>query len=64
MKPKTDIDYVIMYSELLKENSDLFEQQRIFLNAQIDSSKVLFSNFGRKKFKKKAREYLKKRGIL
>jgi len=63
--PKTDLDYVELYAEELKQKKDLFNQQRQFINNQIKASQSLFSNmFGKKNFKKNARQFLKERGII
>jgi len=64
--PKTDLDYVEFYSNEIKENNILFEQQKKLINAQIKASKELFlRTFGKGKlFKKNARDYLRQRGII
>ena len=63
--PKTDEDYIILYSENLKENPKLFEQQKSMINSQLRSSQSFFNNlFGKKGFKEKARKYLRQRKLL
>ncbi len=60
IKPKTNLNYVEIYSQKLKENSKLFSQQKSLINSQIKSSKSLFKHFGKgEKFKQNARQYLK-----
>jgi len=64
--PIKDLDYVELYAEELRENNSLFEQQRELVNAQIVSSISVFKErFGEgDDFKKAAREYLKKIGLI
>ena len=63
--PKTDEDYVEIYAGNLKNNSELFNQQKLLINSQIKSSKSFFINlFGVKDFELKARKYLKERGLI
>jgi hypothetical protein len=65
MKILTKLDYVEIYSENLKNNNLIFEQQKMLINSQIKGSSILMQNmFGKKNFKLKAREYLKKIGLL
>ena len=64
MKLKTDLDYVIFYSEQLKKNALFFEQQKKFLESQIKASKSIFANWKGEDFKKKARAYLNSRGLI
>ncbi|HIG95233.1 MAG TPA: hypothetical protein HA283_02335 [Nanoarchaeota archaeon] len=62
---KTDLDYVEFYAKKLLENNNFFVDQKKLINSQLKSSKTLFSRmFGKKKFKKEARIYLKKRNII
>jgi len=59
-KPKTNLNYVELYSKELKENPKLFSQQKMLINSQIKASNSLFKNFGKgEKFKQNARKYLK-----
>ena len=54
--PKTDLDFVEFYAEELKNNNDLFSQQKVIIDSQIKASLSLFSNmFGTKNFKKKSK---------
>jgi hypothetical protein len=63
--PKTDLDYVELYAENLKENPKLFEQHKMLIDSQIRASKSLFSNFGKgQEFKLNARKYLRGVGLL
>jgi len=65
MKPKTDLDYVRLYSEKLKNDNSLFKQQKILIESQLKGSQSLFRNmFSEKDFKKEARKYLRKRYLL
>ena len=64
MKPMNDLDYVVFYAEQLKENNELFEQQRRLIEDQIKASHSLFRNAFGKDFKKGARKYLRKTGII
>ena len=65
VKLKTDLDYVGLYSEKLKSNSELFNQQKMLINSQIKASKSLFGNFGKEKeFKLNARKYLRGIGLI
>jgi hypothetical protein len=64
MKFGSDMDFIVLYSNKLKEDSSLFEQQKRFLESQLKASKSLFSNWAGKDFKVRAREYLNKRGLI
>ena len=59
-----DIDYVRYYSEQLRENPSLFNQQKNFIEAQLKASKTLFSNWKGKYFKEKCRAYLRGRRLI
>jgi hypothetical protein len=64
-KPKSDLDYVELYAEELKKNSERFKEQKKFIEAQLKASSTLFKNaFSGEDFKKNAREYLQKRMII
>ena len=64
-KPLTDMDYVVIYADKLKQDNSLFAQQKILIESQLKASASLFENMFRgKDFKKSAREYLKERGIM
>ncbi len=62
----TELDYVQIYSEKLKNDSNAFKQHKKFIESQYKGSASLFSkSFGRgNTFKKNARIYLKKRSII
>lgn len=65
MKVLTDLDYVELYAKKLKDNNHLFKDQKNLIESQLESSSSLFKNmFSGKDFKKKARAYLKSRGLL
>ena len=59
-----EIDYVERYAKELRTNPALFQQQKRFLESQYQISRSLFQNFQGDDFKKKAREYLKGRGLI
>ena len=61
----TDLDYVELYAEKLKEDNTLFKQQKILIESQLHSSKAIFmSKFGEKNFKLNARKYLREIGLI
>ncbi|NOZ80182.1 MAG: hypothetical protein GXP63_00795 [DPANN group archaeon] len=67
MTPTTDGEYVRLYAERLRNDSSLFRQQKEFLESQYAASRSIFRDrFGddEKIFRKKARQYLKKRALL
>ncbi|MBW2965833.1 hypothetical protein KY342_01875 [Candidatus Woesearchaeota archaeon] len=66
MIPKTDLDYVKLFASKLREDNSLFEQQKKLIESQMHSSSELFrKRFGTgKDFKKNAREYLKRIGLI
>ena len=64
MKFKNDMDYVIYFSESMKNNPALFMQQKKFIDSQFESSKSLFDNWKGGHFKEKCRKYLKERGVI
>jgi len=64
MKFHKDEDYIVYYSNQLKNDSKLFSQHKKFLESQMEASRSLFSNIKRDSFKKFARVYLKGRGII
>lgn len=65
MKILTDLDYVEIYAEKLKQDGSLFNQQKMLIESQIKASRSLFiKSFGKKNFKENARKYLKRVGIL
>ena len=63
MIPKTNLDYVEFYARKLKDDNALFEQQRMLINSQLQSSSAVFSKmFEGKDFKAEARKYLRSIG--
>ena len=64
--PKTRIDYIKYYAEELKKDNKHFKQYKMLLDSQYKTSRELFrKQFGEgEEFKKNAREYLRKRGII
>lgn len=64
MKLKNDLDYVKLYAEKLRENKNLFEQQKKLINSQLKGSSSLFKEmFKKKNFNFEARKYLKSVGL-
>lgn len=59
MKVLSDLDYVKLYAEKLKEDNRFFEQQIKLINSQIKGSSSIFRNAFKPNFKEKARKYLK-----
>ena len=61
MIPKNDLDYVKLYATMLKEDCNLFEQQKKLIESQLHGSSSLFKKmFGKgDTFKINARKYLK-----
>ena len=58
--PKTDLDYVGIYAEKLKENPSLFRNQKELIESQLESSSALIKKrFSGKNFKTNARHYIK-----
>jgi len=65
MKLKTNLDYVVLYARMLRENNKLFEQQKRLIEAQLKGSSSLFEGmFKGGDFKVGARRYLRGRGLL
>ena len=66
MRPKTDLDYVELYANKLKEDNSIFKQQKKLIESQLDSSSDIFKKmFGNGKvFKANARNYLRKIGLV
>ena len=64
MKPLKNLDYVELYSEKLRENSDLFIQQKKLIETQLHSSSSLFKSVCGNNFKLEARKYLRGIGLL
>ena len=64
-KPITDLDYVELFANKMKEDNSLFKQQKALIESQFIASRSLFRNaFGQKEYKKNARKYLKQRGLI
>jgi hypothetical protein len=60
-----EIDYVEMYALNIKDNPELFKQQKKLIESQMHSSSTLFRNmFKDTDFKTGARIYLRKIGLL
>ncbi len=64
MVPKTNLDYVEMYAKKLKTDNRLFSQQKSLIESQMKISQSFFLNSFGENFKVKAREYLRKRGLI
>lgn len=65
-RPVEDSDYVELYANSLKENNEFFKQHKMLINSQILASRQIFKKkLGESEdFKKNARDYLRKLGIL
>ena len=64
-KPKTDLDYIEIYSEKLKNDNSLFDQHKRFIESQLMASSSLFKEaFSETEFKELARKYLKGRLLI
>lgn len=64
MELKTDMDFVELYANRLKNDARLFAQQKILIESQMKASQSFFKNAFGKNFKKGARDYLKKMGLI
>jgi len=66
LKSMKDLDYVVLYANKLKKDNSIFKQQKLLIESQLSSSRSLFQNtFGKgENFKRKAREYLRKIGLI
>ena len=64
MKILTDLDYVEMYAEKLKNDNRLFKQQKMLIESQLISSRSFFRNMFPTNFKSGARKYLKAVGLI
>jgi len=63
--PKTDLDYVEIYAENLKNNPKFFKQQKKLIESQLKSSSELTKKrFPKENFKITMRAHLKKIGVL
>lgn len=64
-RPLSDLDYVVIYAEKMKEDNSLFKQQKVLIESQLQGSHSLFKNaFSEGDFKTLAREYLRKVGLI
>ena len=59
-----NLDYVELYVKKLKENPLIFNQQKRLIEAQMKGSSSLFKAIKGDDFKKNARVYLKKIGLI
>ena len=60
-----NIDYIKLYAEKLKNNHQLFSQQKMLIESQLYASSSLFKKmFEGHDFKENARKYLRKRGLI
>jgi hypothetical protein len=65
MKILSDLDYVEMYAERLRKDNRLFAQQKMLIDSQMRASRSFFGvMLSGPDFKRQAREYLKKVGLL
>ena len=63
--PKTNLDYVVLYAEKLKENPKFFMQQKELIDSQlIASSELTKKRFSKADFKNNARKHLREMGII
>ena len=64
--PITNQDYIAFYAEKLREDASIFKQQKMLIESQMQASDSLFRNmFGEgEEFKKNARVYLRKLGLI
>jgi len=66
MSLKTRLDYVEFYAYKLKKDNSLFNQQKMLIESQLQSSSSLFRKMfvSQKNFKNNARKYLKGIGLI
>ena len=58
--PKTELDYVEIYAEALKENPKFFKQQKELIDSQlIASSALIKKRFSKENFKEETRAHLR-----
>jgi hypothetical protein len=63
--PITDLDYIQLYAEKLKENPKLFKQQKDLIESQLLSGAALVKKrFSNGDFKTQARIHLKEIGVI
>lgn len=61
----TNLDYIVLYAETLKKDNSLFKQQKSLIESQLNANHSLSKNmFSQENFKKEAREYLKRLGLI
>ena len=64
-KPDTNMDYVEVYAQKIKDDNRLFQQQKKIIESQLRSSSSFFRNmFAGQDFKQSSRMYLKSVGLL
>jgi len=62
---KSDLDYVVFYASKLKEDKRYFVQHKNLIEGQMKSGlELVQKRFGGVDFKKNARAYLKRIGLL
>ena len=59
-----ELDYVKLFAKKIREDNNLFQQQKNLIEAQLKSSSSLFKNMFVRDFKSEARTYLKGIGLL
>jgi len=66
MNLKTRLDYIEFYACELKKNNSFFNQQKMLIESQLQSSSSLFRKMfvSQKNFKDNARKYLKGIGLI
>jgi len=66
MSLKTRLDYVEFYANKLKRDNSFFNQQKMLIESQLQSSSSLFRKMfvSQKNFKNNARKYLKGIGLI
>lgn len=63
--PRTDLDYIEVYAEKLRENPEFFKQQKELIDSQLSSSSELAKKrFPKENFKFQVRAHLKEMGIF
>ncbi len=63
--PKSDLDYIEIYARKLKENPELFKQQKELIESQLSgSSELAKKRFSEENFKANARAHLKEIGVF
>ncbi len=63
--PKSDLDYIEIYAEKLRENPEFFKQQKELIESQLSSSSDLTKKrFSKENFKAQVRAHLKEIGVF